>query len=131
MPNISFIAVTGNLGNDAELKYLESGTPLVKFSLAFNESKWDSNTQQREKQSTWYKVTWFGKLGESMALALTKGSKVTVSGTLSYYRYSIAGVDKEIKEINASMVDLHNHQKSEAKPEPKPEQHPYDDDLPF
>jgi len=67
------LILIGNIGSDAELRYLPDGTPVCTFSLA------DSRVVKKGvDETTW---TW-NKLAETCNQHLHKGSKVLVEGRL-------------------------------------------------
>lgn len=68
------IIVAGNLGKDAEQVTTKAGKPMVKFSVADSKGK--------DSPATWYNCNWVGDRAAKVAQYLTKGSKVTVSGSL-------------------------------------------------
>ena len=76
---MNVICITGNLGKDAELKAMQDGTPVLKFSVA--------DSQGRDKPAIWWSADLFGKRAESLAPYLLKGQQVTVTGTLSEREY--------------------------------------------
>jgi single-strand DNA-binding protein len=69
------ITVSGNIGKSAELRSLSSGDQVANFSVAQSDG--------RDKPATWFECSIFGKRGEKLCEYLTKGSKVTVTGTLT------------------------------------------------
>jgi single-strand DNA-binding protein len=68
---------TGNLGADAESKYLASGEAIVSFSVGVKSGFGE------KASTTWARCAMFGKRGESVAPYLLKGQLVGVSGELS------------------------------------------------
>ncbi len=64
----------GNLGKDAETRYLQSGDPVVSFSVGVKSGYGDKAT------TTWARCSMFGKRGESVSQYLTKGQLVGISG---------------------------------------------------
>ena len=76
---MNVICITGNLGKDAELKAMQDGTPVLKFSVA--------DSQGRDKPAIWWNCDMYGKRAESLAQYLKKGQQVTVTGTLSEREY--------------------------------------------
>ena len=76
---MNVICITGNLGKDAELKAMQDGTPVLKFSVA--------DSQGRDKPAIWWSADLFGKRAETLAQYLKKGQQVTVTGTLSEREY--------------------------------------------
>ena len=76
---------TGNLGNDAEQRYTQSGDAVVSFSVGVKSGFGD------KASTTWAKCAMFGKRGESVAPYLKKGALVGISGELNNREYQ----DKE------------------------------------
>jgi single-strand DNA-binding protein len=76
------IILIGNLGKEPEMRYTASGQPVVSFSVATNRSYKDSQGQP-VKETTWFRVTAWGKQAESCNQFLHKGSKVLVEGRLT------------------------------------------------
>jgi single-strand DNA-binding protein len=72
------IILVGNLGRDPELRYLASNNePVCDMSVATN------RTYNDVKETTWFKVTAWGKTAENCAEYLSKGSKVLIEGRLT------------------------------------------------
>lgn len=84
------VMLLGNLGADAELRYTQSGTPILKFRLATSESYLDAN-KVRQERTEWHSVVMWGKRGEALARHLNKGSRIFVEGSLRTSSYE----DKE------------------------------------
>mgnify|MGYP001176831431 FL=1 len=72
----------GNLGKDAETRYLQSGDPVVSFSVGVNAGYGDKAT------TTWARCSMFGKRGEAVAPYLVKGQQVAISGEASLREYT-------------------------------------------
>lgn len=70
----------GNLGQDPEVRYTQSGTAVCNFSMATERSvkKGDEWVPETE----WHKLVAWGKLAEVCGEYLSKGSKVHVEGRL-------------------------------------------------
>jgi single-strand DNA-binding protein len=75
------IIVVGRLGRDPEMKYLPSGDPATAFSLA-TDRKWTGKDGGKESETTWFRVTVFGKQAETVNQFLSKGAMVLVEGRL-------------------------------------------------
>ena len=76
------LTIIGNLGRDAEMRYTPSGTPVTTLSLATNRTYKDAGGQQ-VKETTWFRVSIFGKTAENLTQYLTKGKMVLVEGHLT------------------------------------------------
>jgi len=66
----------GNLGNQPETRYTAKGDPVTSFSVA------TSRKYGEIDETTWFRVSVWGKQAESCSKYLTKGSKVLVEGRL-------------------------------------------------
>ena len=76
------ITVLGYLGSDPEMRYMPDGTAVTSFSLATSKGWKDKATGEPVKQTTWFRVSVWGKRGENVNQYLTKGSKCLVEGEL-------------------------------------------------
>ncbi len=76
------IILIGNLGKEPEMRYTPSGQPVVSISVATNPS-YKGADGQPVKETTWFRVTAWGKQAETCNQYLHKGSKVLVEGRLT------------------------------------------------
>jgi single-strand DNA-binding protein len=76
------LTIVGNLGRDPEMRYTPSGTPVTQLNVATNRVYKDNNGQQ-VKETTWFRVSVFGKMAETCAQYLQKGRMVLVEGRLT------------------------------------------------
>jgi len=98
---VNNITVIGNVGRDPELRYANSGTAVLKFSVA------DTIGKDDNKKTTWHDITVFGEMAENVGSALGKGQRVIVMGRLQKSKYmGRDGVEKEKAEIVADDVAL-------------------------
>ena len=79
------ITLVGNLGNDTEMLYTTSGVPVDSFSLAVS-SSWVGQDGQRQEKTTWFRVTAWRKLAETVSQYLSKGRQVLVIGEIEEAR---------------------------------------------
>ena len=75
------IIIVGNLGRDPELRYTPQGTPVCSFTLATNERRKDK-TGEMQDQTTWFRITLWGRQAETASQYLTKGRPVYIEGRL-------------------------------------------------
>lgn len=66
----------GNLGKEPEIRYTAKGDPVTSFSVATSRKYGETD------ETTWFRVSVWGKQAESCSKYLTKGSKVLVEGRL-------------------------------------------------
>lgn len=74
----SEIILVGNLGRDPEMRYTDGGTAICDFSLAVNRVRRVNN--ELVSDTTWFKVTLWGKEAENAGNLLHKGRQVLVVG---------------------------------------------------
>ncbi len=76
------LTIIGYLGKDPEMRYTPSGTPVTNLSVGTNRVYKDNNGQQI-KETTWFRVSVFGKTAENCAQYLQKGRMVLIEGRLT------------------------------------------------
>ena len=76
------IVIVGNLGRDPEMRYTPSGTPVTSFNVATNR-KYTGSDGNQVKETTWFRVSVFGKQAEACAQYLKKGSAALIEGRLN------------------------------------------------
>ncbi len=77
----STVIIVGNLGGDPEMRYTPSGQAVTNFSVATNRQYTASNGEQ-VKETTWFRVSAWGRTAETCHQYLKKGSRVLVEGRL-------------------------------------------------
>jgi len=103
--------VIGNLGRDPETRYTKSGTMNVTFSVATSR-RWTDQAGQAQEKTTWFRVTAWGKLAETLATlvqqdALVKGKQVFCSGRIELNEFTGQdGTTKTSLELTADDVVL-------------------------
>jgi len=100
------VQLIGNLGNAPEVKTLESGKKMARFSVATNEiyrnAKGDKVTETQ-----WHNLVAWGKVAEIVEKFLSKGKEVAIEGKLINRSYNDKeGVKKYITEIQVNEVLL-------------------------
>lgn len=75
------IIIVGNLGRDPEMRYAPNGNAVTTLNVASNRTYTDSNGQ-RVKETTWFRVSVWGKQAENANTYLQKGSSVLIEGEL-------------------------------------------------
>jgi len=93
------VQLIGNLGMDPEVKNLNNGKKVVKFSLATSDFYKDSEGN-RVKETQWHNVIAWGPVARIAETYLKKGNEVAVEGKLVHRSYdSKTGEKKYITEI--------------------------------
>lgn len=79
----SQITITGNLGDDPELRFTPSGAPVCKFSVGVTDRFRDRNTNEwRDGDTTWFTVIAWNQMAENCAETLLRGTRVVVTGQM-------------------------------------------------
>ncbi|GAB3508037.1 single-stranded DNA-binding protein [Pseudoxanthomonas daejeonensis] len=103
---INKVILVGNLGDDPETKYTQSGmaVTIVRLATTSVRKDRDGNTQERTE---WHRVKFFGKLGEIAGEYLRKGSQCYVEGSIRYDKFTGQdGQDRYITEIVADEMQM-------------------------
>lgn len=75
--------VVGNLGSDPDMRYMPDGTAVTSFSLATNRKWTDRQTSNLVEETTWFRVSVWGRQAETTNQYLKKGRRVLVEGVLT------------------------------------------------
>lgn len=104
---VNKVTLIGNLGRDVEVRRLESGTAVAKFSVATNESYKDNKTGEWKKQTEWHDVICWRHLAERAEKQLAKGKLVYIEGKLTHRKYQDKeGIDRYKTEVVAGTFRL-------------------------
>ena len=103
---VNKIILIGNLGRDPEVRRLENGAVVAKFSVATNENYKDKNGEW-QTQTEWHDVVVWRHLAERAERDLAKGKLVYVEGKLTHRKYQDKdGNDRYITEVVANNLRL-------------------------
>jgi len=84
------VQLSGRLGANPEVKILENGNKLARFSIAVTET-YATRNGQKVKDVQWHPIVAWGNLASLAEQLLYKGTQVTVDGKL--FRRSFVGKD--------------------------------------
>ena len=104
MADINHVVLVGRLTRDAELRYTQGGTPVVRFSIAGNRRK--KVGEEWVDEVSFFDVVLWGKMGESINQYLVKGKQVAVTGELRQNRWEQDGQPRSKVEIIANNLQL-------------------------
>lgn len=136
------IILVGNLGRDPELRYTAQGTPVCSFSMATNERRKDK-TGEMQDQTTWFRVTLWGRQAETASQYLSKGRSVYIEGRLRVEEWTDRdGKPRHTLEVHATDMQFIGGRAEEplaekaaagVGPAEQPQQQPdlSDEDIPF
>lgn len=103
----------GNVGKKPEIKILESGKKVAKFSLATNKS-YTNSAGEKVTETQWHNILMWNKLAELCEKYIDKGSALIVEGEISYRSYENKdGQTVYITEINGNALHFTGSKKDE------------------
>lgn len=103
MASLNEVRLIGNLGRDAETKFLPNGDAVTNFSIATSRRWKDKTSQEMREATTWHNVVLWRK--EKLAKWLTKGQQVFVAGALDTRSFEDKdGNKRTITEVVADQV---------------------------
>ncbi len=76
------VQLIGNLGMNPEIKTLESGKKMAKFSIATNET-YKNAKGEKVTDTQWHNVIAWNKTAEIVEMFLEKGKEVAIEGKLT------------------------------------------------
>lgn len=100
------VALIGNLGQDPEVRYTQSGLAVANLNLAVSEHYKDGSGEA-QKRTHWFKATAFGRTAEIAGQYLNKGSRVGIAGQLVQRTWQDqAGNNRTTVEIRIAQLEL-------------------------
>ena len=111
MKSINKIILVGHLGAKPENRYTPQGVSTSSFSIATNETWYDSEKNKHE-HTEWHNIVAFNQNADYVNQYLNKGCLVYLEGTIrSRVWKSAQNEEKKINEIIASQIVLLNSKK--------------------
>lgn len=108
------VQLIGNLGNAPEIKTLESGKKMARFSVATNEI-YRNAKGEKITETQWHNLIAWGKVAEIVEKLLSKGKEVAIEGKLINRSYNNKeGNKKCITEIQVNELLLLGAKTTEA-----------------
>ena len=100
------VQLIGNVGQEPEIKTLETGRKLANITIATNDVYYKENGDKVEK-TEWHRVTAWGKTAEIIEKYVTKGKEIAVEGKLTHRSYDDKDGNKRyITEVVANEILL-------------------------
>jgi len=79
------VKLIGRLGQDPDVKTLDKGNKLAKFSLATSNT-FTAKDGRKKEQTQWHTIVVFGNLAGVCEKYLKKGREIAIDGRLTYRR---------------------------------------------
>lgn len=144
--SLNSVTLSGNLGQDAEVRYTNNGLAITSFSLAVSKSRRQSDGSYKDVTS-WVDCVMYGKRGEAMYGngMLQKGVRLAIVGRLyqnvwekdGQRRSKIEVIVDNVVTLTAQRQQQQGYQVAapqqqyQATPQPAAYPDVYDEDIPF
>lgn len=103
---VNRVILIGNLGRDPEVRRLENGAVVAKFSVATNENYKDKSGEW-QSQTEWHDVVVWRSLAERAEQQLKKGGQIYLEGKLTHRSWQDQeGNNRRTTEVVASYFRL-------------------------
>lgn len=141
--SVNKVILIGNLGKNPEVRNLENGTKVARFTLATNETFTNKETGEKRTSTEWHNIVVWRGLAEFSEKYLEKGRKIYVEGKLKsnawndkegITRYSTDIIANELTVLDYKEDSKKNHSEGEFIKNPKNEESTLlneKSDLPF
>jgi single-strand DNA-binding protein len=105
MPNLNRVQIIGRLGKDPETRTTKNGAAVVSFSVAVDRM-WKSRDGEARKETDWFNVEAWGKLGQICQKFLGKGRLVFIEGRLLTTRWENEGETRYFTKVVANTMQM-------------------------
>lgn len=117
---VNKVILLGNCGKDPEVKHLEGGVSVAKFTLATSE-KFKNKAGEVIENTEWHSVVAWRGLAEVCEKYIRKGTQLFIEGKITYRTYEDKdGSKKYFTEIVADNIRMLGGKKEEKKEEYNP-----------
>ena len=107
MAGYQYTIIIGNVGRDPEMRYTQSGVAVCDFSVAVSRRWTDRNSNEKREQTTWFRVTAWRALAETVNQYVHKGMQIMVTGTVDASAYAGQdGTPRATLELTAQDVQF-------------------------
>jgi single-strand DNA-binding protein len=79
--SVNKVILIGNLGSDPEVRYLETGSAVAKFSIATTEA-YNNKNGERVEHTEWHRIELWDGLAKVAEKYLKKGNQVYIEGRI-------------------------------------------------
>lgn len=104
--SVNKVILVGNVGKDPEIRYLEGGSAVCKFSLATSEV-YKNKSGEKITNTEWHNIVLWRGLAEIAEKYVKKGSQLFIEGRIRTRSYTDKdGATKYITEITGDNMQM-------------------------
>lgn len=102
------VMLIGNVGKEPDVRYVDQGVAVARFSLATNESGYTlPNGIKVPDRTDWHNIVLWRRLAEVVEKYVHKGDKLYIEGRIRYTTYDDKqGIRHNITEIWAENMEM-------------------------
>lgn len=127
---INKVILVGNVGQDPEVRSLDSGIKYARIRLATTERIYDKQKNESKDITEWHSVTLWRGLAEVVDKYVKKGSQLYIEGKIRTREYDKNGVKCFGTEIIADELKLLGKRETSASQQSVPAQPSYTSSVP-
>lgn len=116
---VNKVILIGNLGKDPDVRHLDKGLVMARFSLATSETYVKDG--QRVTQTEWHNLVAWRTNAENIEKMVKKGERLYVEGRLRTRSYEDNGVKKYVTEVEVERFKMLTPKHTEVQPVPAPD----------
>ena len=102
---VNKVILVGNVGKDPEVRYLEGGAAVARFTMATSEV-YKNRSGEKVTQTEWHNIVLWRSLAELAEKFIKKGSQLYIEGRIRSRSYEKDGVQRRVTEIQGDVVQL-------------------------
>jgi single-strand DNA-binding protein len=76
------VRLSGNLGQDPEVRYFDNGRAKAEFSIAVNERYTEKKSGEKKQHTEWINIVAWDGIAQVVEKLLRKGMKIRIDGKL-------------------------------------------------
>ena len=103
---INKVILLGNVGQDPEVRTLETGVKVARLRLATTERIFNRQTNETTEHTEWHTITLWRNFAEVVDKYVRKGSQLYIEGSLRTREWERDGVKHYATEIVANEMKL-------------------------
>tara|TARA_R110002020_G_C15936767_1_gene744311 strand:+ start:315 stop:674 length:360 start_codon:yes stop_codon:yes gene_type:complete len=118
--NVNKAILVGRVGADPLARETAKGDTVINLSLATNSGYGDN------QKTDWHKVTFFGKLADTVQEYVTKGQELYIEGRITYNKFTDReGNEREGTSVIANMMQMGSNKNGAKSPAEDDESVPF------
>jgi single-strand DNA-binding protein len=110
---VNKVILLGNVGKAPEVRHLESGAVVAKFSLATSE-KWKDKQGNKQEETEWHDCEVWEGLAKVVEQYVTAGTKLYLEGKIKTESWEKDGVKQYRKKVRVTSLTMAGSVQSNA-----------------